>query len=61
MLQSTDTVPGPNLSDGDVQAIDRLREVYGRLRQELGRVIIGQHERDRAAGDLPVRPRPRRC
>jgi MoxR-like ATPase len=54
---SPSTLPGENgngsgslphgeahsLSDGDVAAIDRLRETYGRLRQELGRVIIGQH------------------
>src|SRR5262245_6689653 len=32
------------LSEGDVQEIDALRDVYARLRQELGRVIIGQHE-----------------
>jgi MoxR-like ATPase len=31
------------LSDDDVQAVDRLRELYGRLRKELGRIIIGQH------------------
>ncbi len=31
------------LSDNDVQAIDQLRELYGRLRKELGRVIVGQH------------------
>src|SRR5437870_4206428 len=30
------------LSDDDVSAIDRLREVYGRLRKELARIIIGQ-------------------
>src|SRR2546423_9232877 len=30
------------LSDDDVAAIDRLREVYGKLRKELGRIIIGQ-------------------
>ena len=33
-----------SLSDNDVGAIDRLREVYGRLKKELGRVIIGQHD-----------------
>ncbi len=33
-----------NLSDNDVQAIDRLRDLYARIRKELGRVIIGQHE-----------------
>ncbi len=31
------------LSDDDVSAIDRLRDVFGQLRKELGRVIIGQH------------------
>ena len=30
------------LSDDDVSAIDRLRDVYGRLRKELARIIIGQ-------------------
>jgi MoxR-like ATPase len=30
------------LSDNDVQAIRHLREVYARLRTELGRVIVGQ-------------------
>ncbi|MDZ4820004.1 MAG: MoxR family ATPase [Planctomycetota bacterium] len=33
-----------DLSDNDVQAIDRLQELYARLRKELGRVIIGQHD-----------------
>ena len=32
------------LNDDDVAALDRLRAVYQRLRQELGRVIIGQEE-----------------
>ena len=32
------------LSDNDVQAIDQLRDVYARLRDELGRVIVGQQE-----------------
>ena len=32
------------MSENDVQAIDQLREVYARLRKELGRVIVGQHE-----------------
>jgi hypothetical protein len=42
-------MPGPanpspleRLADDDVAAIDRLRETYARLRQELGRVIVGQ-------------------
>ncbi|HEY2411484.1 MAG TPA: MoxR family ATPase [Pirellulaceae bacterium] len=33
---------GQKLSDDDVAAIDRLREVYGKLKKELGRIIIGQ-------------------
>jgi MoxR-like ATPase len=42
----TQTVPPSEerLSENDVQAIDDLRAVYDRLRKELGRVIIGQHE-----------------
>ncbi|HEV8000127.1 MAG TPA: MoxR family ATPase [Planctomycetaceae bacterium] len=32
------------LSDNDVQAIDNLRAIYARLRSELGRVIVGQHD-----------------
>jgi len=32
------------LSDNDVQAIDQLREAYARLRNELGRVIVGQKD-----------------
>lgn len=36
--------PVSNLSDNDVGAIDRLRDLYARLKKELGRVIIGQHE-----------------
>jgi MoxR-like ATPase len=36
--------PRERLSDDDVAAIDRLRDVYARLRAELGRVIIGQDE-----------------
>src|SRR5262249_62162929 len=34
--------PAPSLSDDDVAAIDRLREVYGKLKKELARIIIGQ-------------------
>src|SRR5439155_27126898 len=32
------------LSDNDVRAIDLLRDVYARLRNELGRVIVGQRD-----------------
>lgn len=34
--------PAAKLGDDDIQAIDRLRELYGRLKNELGKVIIGQ-------------------
>jgi len=41
-----DTVASPEvqLSDNDVQAIDELREIYDRLKQELARVIVGQRD-----------------
>jgi MoxR-like ATPase len=32
------------LNENDVQAIDKLRDAYTRLRKELGRVIVGQHQ-----------------
>src|SRR6202158_1348547 len=32
-----------HLRDNDVQAIGQLRDIYARLRKELGRVIVGQH------------------
>jgi len=37
------TLPAERLSANDVQAIDDLRSTYSRLRGELGRVIVGQH------------------
>jgi MoxR-like ATPase len=36
--------PTHRMSDNDVQAIDDLRETYAKLKKELGRVIVGQHE-----------------
>jgi MoxR-like ATPase len=33
-----------SLDENDVQAIARLRDVYGRLRKELARVIVGQQD-----------------
>ncbi len=36
--------PEVRLTDNDVQAIDKLQDLYSRLRQELGRVIVGQEE-----------------
>jgi len=44
MAVSSDAVATRNLSDDDVQAINKLRDLYGRLRKELGRVIIGQND-----------------
>jgi MoxR-like ATPase len=36
--------PALNLNDDDVQKLDRLRDSYRRLQEELGKVIIGQRE-----------------
>jgi MoxR-like ATPase len=36
--------PTERLDETDVLAIDQLREVYARLRKELGRVIVGQED-----------------
>jgi MoxR-like ATPase len=44
MVQPAATQTSERLSDNDVQAIDELREVYHRLRNEIGRVIVGQRE-----------------
>jgi MoxR-like ATPase len=33
-----------SLSHNDVQAIDNLRDAFSRLKKELGRVIVGQHD-----------------
>lgn len=41
---SSETAPETKLSGDDVDAIDRLRDAYKRLCDELGRVIVGQHE-----------------
>jgi len=38
------TPSAERLNENDVQAIDNLRAVYSRLRSELGRVIVGQHD-----------------
>src|SRR5262245_43441969 len=36
--------PTHRMSENDVQAIDQLRETYAKLKKELGRVIVGQHD-----------------
>jgi MoxR-like ATPase len=36
--------PAQRMSENDVQAIDHLRDIYAKLRKELGRVIVGQHD-----------------
>jgi len=43
-MSESEVSPQERLSDNDVQAIDQLRDVYDRLRQELARVIVGQRE-----------------
>ncbi len=37
-------ISAPELRDDDVAAIDRLRDVYGLIRKELGKVIVGQQD-----------------
>src|SRR5450432_2540751 len=44
MSQTTLSPQGMEFSDDHVRAIDELGELYGRLRGELGRVIVGQHD-----------------
>jgi MoxR-like ATPase len=36
--------PAPLLPEDDVAAIDELRQVYQRLNEELGKIIVGQQE-----------------
>jgi MoxR-like ATPase len=38
------TIASQELGANDVAAIDELQKVYQRLREELGKVIVGQHE-----------------
>jgi MoxR-like ATPase len=44
MQLTSDMAPAGDLADDDVRAVDRLRVLYAKLRSELGRVIIGQHD-----------------
>ncbi len=43
MLETVAT-PERQLSDNDIEAVDELRSVYNRLRQELGCVIVGNRD-----------------
>jgi len=43
-MTQSDVSPAERLSDNDVQAIDQLRDSYGQLVSELGRVIVGQKD-----------------
>ena len=43
-MSQAEVFPTERLSENDVQAIDQLRDVYNRLKSELGRVIVGQHD-----------------
>ena len=61
MTQTPAAPPPERLSDNDVQAIDQLRDAYARLRQELGRVIVGQHDGHRAAGRSACSPAATPC
>ena len=42
MAEPKDASAGERLSEGDVEAINHLREAHGRLKRELARVIVGQ-------------------
>lgn len=44
MSSDTRSSSAPTFNDGDVQAVDRLKNAYLKLKKELGRVIVGQHE-----------------
>jgi MoxR-like ATPase len=44
MSMVADSPATPRLSEDDVQAIDRLRNTYDRLRKELRRIIVGQDQ-----------------
>ena len=41
-MQNT-SAPSPAAQEADVIAIDKLRDIYGKLRAEIGKVIIGQN------------------
>ena len=43
-MSQSEAPAAQQLSDNDVQAIGQLRDVYDRLRDELGRVIVGQQD-----------------
>lgn len=43
-MPQSDVSPAERLSENDVQAIDQLRDSYGRLVSELERVIVGQKD-----------------
>jgi len=43
-MSMTQAGPEQHLNDNDVQAINQLRETYGGLKKELGRVIVGQQQ-----------------
>jgi MoxR-like ATPase len=44
MAQSANPSAQDRLDENDVQAIDHLRDAYARLRNELGKVIVGQRD-----------------
>jgi MoxR-like ATPase len=44
MAQPANPAAQDRLNENDVQAIDHLRDAYARLRNELGKVIVGQRD-----------------
>src|SRR5262245_5310703 len=43
-MSTLDVTGTASLNEDDVQAISQLRDVYARLRKEVGRVIVGQQD-----------------
>lgn len=44
MIPEPEILSGQRLEEDDARRIDALRETYGRLRSELGKVIVGQSQ-----------------
>src|SRR6516165_9835177 len=44
MAQPADSPIPTKMSEGDVEAIDHLRDAYAKLTRELGKVIVGQRD-----------------
>ncbi|WP_250846716.1 AAA family ATPase [Aquisphaera insulae] len=43
-MSDTDQEPAEPLPAGDLEAVERLRDAFQKLKAEMGKVIVGQHE-----------------